>query len=335
MDNLNETNQSNQSENTADNSKDKKKLIIVIIVVIAIVAGGIVAALLVSNHQKNNPGSLDVGAGYVVVTDENGEPVTDENGNVVTVAVSTDEQGNAVVTTPDGKTVQASTVAEKTNSDSGNGGGDSGNQTVKKPDAPDAVGGVKVTDAKEDSLKLSWDKVKCDGYQVSYSDDNIHWTNYPTELTSLYTKTSMEFTGLKPYTRYYFSVRAYNINEAGASASAWSATIYGDTLEVKKEREISVTVKLPYDSGMKDTLEVWVREEGADKYNPTAAYTGEVLLDGKEVTVPLEGKYKGVVTVWVGLKGEGVSAQQKVGGYDATFDLTAIGIDTVSTDDEY
>lgn len=323
MDNNEMNHQSTAAENTAQNEKkDKKKLIIVVAVIIAIVAGGIVAALLVSHHQKNNPDAVDVGAGYVVVTDENGEPVTDENGNVVTVQASTDANGQAYVTTPDGSKVTATTLAPKADN-GGNGSG--GKETIKKPDAPEAVSGVKVSDATEDSLTVSWNKVKCDGYQVSYSEDNISWTNYPTDLNTLYTSTSLKLSGLKPYTRYYFSVRAYNINEAGASASAWSGTVYGDTLEVKESREITVSVKLPYDSGLRDTLEIWVDDE--------LAFSGDVLLNGTEFTVTLDKKYKGVVTVWAGLKDEDVSTQVNCGGYDASLDLSAIGIDVVAEDE--
>lgn len=331
---VNETASENKDAAQAS-SKKKKKAIMIVVALVVLAAAAVAAYWYFQKPATVAPEETTEGVIYAVVLDENGEPVTDENGEPVTTVAVTDANGNVVVTTPDGKTVPASTVAPKQETTTAGGGNaEPTKEVIKKPDAPKGVTGLKVTNATEDSITIKWDKVSCDGYQVSYSEDNVHWTNYPTDLTSLYTKTSMEFTKLKPWTRYYFSVRAYNINEAGVSASAWSGVIYGDTLEVEKEREITVSVKLPYDSGVTDTLEIWVKEDGARDYVKALEDFPELLMNGAEYSVTLPEKYKGVVTVWVGLHDHEVNDSAAVGGYEVSFDLSAIGADIVADDDE-
>lgn len=334
-----------QAAEAAPEAKKKSKKTVIIVVAIVVLAVAAVAAYFYWQKPATvEPEAASDSAMYAVVLDENGEPVTDENGEKVTVEAVTDANGNVVVTTPDGSTVPVSSISPKnggteTTTAGGNSGGNGSAETttaaptVKKPDAPANVTGLKVTNAKEDSLTIKWDKVKCDGYQVSYSEDNIHWNYYPSELKNLYTKNSLEFNDLKPYTRYYFSVRAYNINDAGATASDWTDTIYGDTLAVEEEREITVSVKLPFDAGTTDTVEIWVKEDGAKDYVKALDEDPVILMDGTTYSVTLPKKYKGVVTVWVGLSSHGVNDSQKVGGYEVSFNLTSIGMDTVADDD--
>ena len=226
----------------------KKKIMIIAIAALVIIAGAVTAVIAVNHKGGITPEETSGEPVYVEVTDENGEPVTDENGEVVTELAA---GGN----TADNKTTDKAntSAADKNESTSAKDKSETTTkQTIKKPAAPKAVTGLKISSATADTIEISWNKVDCDGYQISYSEDNVNWQYYPEQkdLGSFYTKTSMKFTKLDPATTYYFSVRAYNKNAAGTSASAWSETVYGDTKNIETAGQITFYVTLPMDSNM-------------------------------------------------------------------------------------
>ncbi len=322
--------------------KKKKKAALIVVLIVVLAAAAVAAFLYWNKPAAVETESTSDGVIYAVVLDENGEPVTDENGEPVTTVAVTDANGNVVVTTPDGKTVQASTVAPKKESDATTAaGGETTKPTVKKPDAPKAVTGLKVTDATEDSITIKWDKVSCDGYWISYHIKGAkQWTYYPKDIKDInaerLTKNSITISKLTPYTTYEFSVCAYNINEAGVSNSDWvKPYVQGDTLKMKEPHAINIRVRLPFDAGKKDNLQIYVKEDGADDYGDDLYDDKEaVLLDGRELPITLDKKYKGEVTIWVGFNDQ-VKDVHKIGNEEEIyFDLSGIGIDTVADDDE-
>ena len=190
---------------------------------------------------------------------------------------------------------------------------------IKKPEAPAKPAKLSVSDIKENSVKLTWSKVKCKGYQVQYSQDG---TNYE-YLKKSTTATSLTVDGLESYTKYYFRVRAYNKNNAGTSVSKWAkATATTDADE--SSRYITIEFLLSAKGNLEDTLIIKI---GNDKYEE------KVNLDGKPFTFKTPKQYKGIVKIEASLKDTGSAAQVKTDKDFITIDLTS-GIYTFEGEDD-
>ena len=272
----------------------------------------------------------------VVVTDENGEEVTDENGELVTAVV--DENGEIVeagdgddsgVDTDDGG-VEIDNGGVNINSGNSSGGKSktvkhkSGSKTtnkasknIKKPAAPDKVSGLKATDIKETSVKLTWKKVKCTGYEVAYSTDSTKWTT----IKSAMTKNELPVSGLKTSTTYYFRVRAFNSNAAGKAASGWAVTNAATKANESIKRKIKISVKLPMDSNKEDTIRIYVDDMKA------VVKETKIKCNGTTFTWTTDKEYKGPVKVKAVLVSHKVSNTITTDKESCMVDLSGIGID--------
>ena len=263
------------------------------------------------------------------VTNESGEVVTKENGEVVTEEVEaqlvTDENGKAiteVVTGTNGKPLttvvdnkyvnvtQNVTVSQNGNPSANSTSNNTSSNTTKSknnsstttkkgksaPKAPADVSSLTASDITKSSLKLSWKKVGCSGYQIAISDDGGKTWNY---LEKEYNKTSYTAKDLISNTEYIFRVRAYNKNSAGTTASKWK-TVKAKTKENTTARKIKITINLPADSNSEDTLIVKI--DGKEVKNV------KVNLDGGKYTFTTENKYKGEVEISASLKKHGATA---------------------------
>ena len=87
-----------------------------------------------------------------------------------------------------------------------------------KPSAPTIVD----TSADTTSFTVSWDRVKCSGYEVSYMKSGGSWST-PKKVTSS-ASTSLDITGLKADTKYSVRVRAFVKADNGSTVySSWSS----------------------------------------------------------------------------------------------------------------
>ncbi len=87
-------------------------------------------------------------------------------------------------------------------------GSQSSSATVSATTAPAQVKGLKISDVKATTLKLSWTKVTgAKGYYIERSTDGKKWTKVATTTSNSYTVKS-----LTSYTKYYFRVKAYVVN---------------------------------------------------------------------------------------------------------------------------
>jgi len=294
------------------------------------------------------------------VTNESGEVVTDENGEVVTeeleAVIVTDKEGNAVtevVTTPEGKPVttvvnnqyvnvtqyvtKAPTGSATTKATTAKKGGttkkgetttkksdkestSTTKESIKKPDAPKTISKISVSDVKEESLKLSWTKVDCTGYQIQISEDNISYSN----LEKSYTKTTYTVKDLTSYTDYYFRIRPFNKNDAGTTVGEWTYAS-AKTDEDTTSRRITVNVNLPNKNGADDTLIIQI---GSDKEEVA------VKLDGSVYQYKSTKKYKGAVTVTATLKEQGNSYSLSTDKDKITLDISADGIYIIEGEDD-
>ncbi|MBR1724698.1 MAG: fibronectin type III domain-containing protein, partial [Ruminococcus sp.] len=82
--------------------------------------------------------------------------------------------------------------------------------------------------AKTNSVKLTWKKVACTGYQVQkYDASKKKWTTVKT--ISKAKTVSYTVSGLKKNTTYKFRVRAYKKSGSLKSYSAWSKAVSAKT----------------------------------------------------------------------------------------------------------
>ena len=263
----------------------------------------------------------------VAVTDENGEEVTDENGEVVTTVITVDEdstssdsEGEVVVVDENGNEID----------DGGNGSGNKGNkdkkkkdkkdkkdkkesdttkkgkEPVTKPAAPDAPTGFKAGDVTKSSVTLSWNTVKCDGYEVASCTSGNNWETVKDSMTA----TKIKIEGLNTFTPYKFRVRAFNKNSAGKSASKWVEASAKTKADTDNNRFIKIKVKLPLDSNMDDKLVVTILPEG--KKEAETVLEKDIKCNGKYITFTTEKKYKGLVTI-----------KARVKKYDASCSITS------------
>ena len=260
------------------------------------------------------------------VTDENGEVVTDKNGEVVTqeleaqmvvtdadgktvTEVVTDKSGKPLTTVINNKyvnvtqavtvgngtqstTAQKSTNAKKTKKKKTT----SSASTTKNPNAPKApanISSLKVSDETKSSLKLSWSKVDCTAYQISFSADGGETWEY---LEKEYNKTSYNVKDLISDTVYLFRVRAYNKNDAGTTPSAWK-TVKAKTKVNNEPRKIKISIELPIDGDIEDELVIMVGGKEVKK---------EIVeLKGDIYTFTTKEEYKGEVEIYAALKDHG------------------------------
>lgn len=273
-----------------------------------------------------------------VVTNENGEAVTDENGEIVTEVVTADvvtdsegetvteiftNQGGEQVTTPQGEPITQVVTNAPGGNNSSTSKSDTTVSTIPKPDKPKNVTNLKSSDVKQTGLKLSWDSVKCKGYQIAYSSDGgYNWTY----LEKAYTKTSYTVKNLTSYTEYKFRVRAYNENKAGISASSWASITVTTKADESISRKITVSLVLPNEGGKEDTITVYIdgKKDG----------TVSVKLDGSTITYTTEKKYDGLVTVKASLKIMGYVRAANTDKEECTIDFSGEGIKMVQGEDD-
>lgn len=256
-----------------------------------------------------------------IVTDENGQAVTGENGEAITEEVQaqivTDANGKAVteiVTGENGKplttvvnnkyvnvtqnvTVNNKSTQNKTTKK--NSSSKTTTTTKKKaqsaPKAPKSISKLSVSDKTKSSVKLSWSKVDCSGYQISISADKGATWSY---LEKDYSKTSYTVKDLASDTEYSFRVRAFNKNSAGSTASKWK-TAKAKTKENNESRKIKISILLPSDSDSEDVLTVTVEGKEVKKV--------KVKLDGSTYSFTTEDKFKGKVEISASLKDHGTA----------------------------
>ena len=317
--------------------------------IIAVLAAVILISSLIACTQKAPTETVTQ-----AVTNENGEFVTDENGELVTEEIEaqivTDKNGNAVtevVTDGDGKPVTTvkdgeyvnvtqvvtqSASSGKTTAKSGSkttaknaatkksGKKDTTKAPTKKPSAPPKVAKISAGSITENSLKLTWSKVKCSGYQVQYSADGVNFT-YLTKNTAA---TGLTVDGLTSYTQYTFRVRAFNKNSAGTTTGKWNKTT-ATTKASDANRKITFNILLPMNGNKEDTLIIKV---GDDKYEE------KVTLDGSTFTLKTSRKYKGAVKYNISYKSSGLGVSGRTDKEVCEVDLTATGIYIIDGEDD-
>ncbi|MBQ9532243.1 MAG: fibronectin type III domain-containing protein [Eubacterium sp.] len=236
-----------------------------------------------------------------VVTGTNGKPLTtvvDKKyvnvTQVVTAAPSSTQAHSypsttGANTTKAGKTKKSTTTTKKSDKTTKK-------QPKKAPEAPSDVTNLTASSVTKSSVKLSWSKVSCFGYQVSYSTDLGKTWSY---IKNEYKSTSITVNKLESNTLYIFRVRAYNQNSAGKTPSKWK------TLKVKTKvntdsRKIKINVQLPTDSNIEDELTVEINNKEVKKL--------KVKLDGSTYSFTTSTSYKGEVEVYASLKDHGSKA---------------------------
>jgi hypothetical protein len=323
----------------------KSKSIIAVLIVLVIVCA------FAACSSKSDTQAIDEVT--QAVTDSNGELVTDESGEVVTETVQgeivTDSAGKAVTevvtvsggtavtnslgnvvtqvvtassqnTTTTSKSSKTKTTQKQTDENS-----DSTSTTkapVKKPSKPSNVSSLKASSVKTDSVKLSWSKVDCTGYQIAVSTDGgFNWSYLEKAYNSGTTYTVKNLTSM---TEYSFRVRAYNSNSAGVSASDWK-TVKVTTAEDDTSKYITLSFILPYDNNKEDKLTITINGE--------VVHTENVKCDGSTYTYKTEKKYKGAIDVVATLKNSKISRSLHT-DKDAQIDLTQEGIDVIEAEDD-
>ncbi len=280
--------------------------------------------------KGENKGGKEGETVIVAVTDENGEEVTDANGEVVTEAVPAEDapsesEGGVVIINGDSnktdteenegsdskKTDKKNKKKDKKDSKKEDDKAENEKdkkedkkkdkekekeeekETIKKPAKPEKPSKFKASGVTKDSLTLSWDAVKCDAYELEMRENGKEWKSLKKAMTA--TAVSLK-EYLKPYTIYFFRVRAFNENEAGRSASDWAEINVRTKADEKYKRFITVRVKLPFDSKKKDKVKIYIKKQGKDeKY--VLVHEKDVILDGSTVKYTTTEKYEGVVSV--------------------------------------
>jgi len=303
--------------------KNKKGLIAALCAIVLIVS----FAACAKSAKTQNVTQLVTDANGNAVTDADGnyltqeveaQLVTDTNGKTVTEVV-TDAEGKELTTIVDNKYVkvtQAVTVAQDNNGENKTSAGSSNSKkadstskkssdsTTKKsesttekpkgaPDAPKNVSSLSTSDVGEKSVKLSWSKVSCSGYQIAISKDSGATWSY---LEKEYTKTTYTAKDLTSNTSYKFRVRAYNKNKVGTAESKWKE-VSVKTKANKDPRKIEISITLPLDGHEEDTLIVKIDDKEIKKT--------KVTLDGSIYVFTTEEKYKGEVKVYAELENHG------------------------------
>ncbi len=256
------------------------------------------------------------------VTDKNGKAVTDKNGKAVTEApvdsnakASTDKNGKTVAeTTKKGDKNKKDDKKAKTTA------------TTQKVKNPNTVKEIKVSNITETGVKLSWEGVVCDFYELEYKKaDAERWDTIDEELNA----TSIDVSGLESFTKYSFRIRAIIKSKAGKSPSAYTY-VDATTKAQDKSRKITIKVKLPARNNADDKLVLYVKEGKKDKENIGEA---DIKLDGSTVKIETKKKYSGVVTVQARLKKIDEKASVETDKDTVLVDISNIGIDTIYDED--
>lgn len=121
--------------------------------------------------------------------------------------------------------------------------------------------GLKVTEATDKTITLTWNKVTgAAGYQVQRSTDNKTWTNVTTATTS----NKVTASGLKGNTKYYFRVRAYIKN---SNVYKISATTYGAYSSAINYKTVLSAPTLTATAANASTIKLtWTAVSGAKGY---------------------------------------------------------------------
>lgn len=237
-----------------------------------------------------------------VVTNQKKEPFTHKDGGYVTrVVVKTTSPLHKKTTTKKGSTTTkkgGTTTTKKGETASKDDETTTTTTTttvVKQPNAPGKVTGFKVSSVTKDSVKLTWDKLDCDGYEILYSADGEN------EQQLLTTKTTETIKNLISYTGYTFKIRGYNEYAGGKKIATnnWVEVKATTKADEDNERQINLKCLLPV-TGKADTLVIYVKEKGG-KYKKDS----EVKIDscdGMTHTYKTKEKYKGLVQIKVVLK---------------------------------
>ncbi len=117
--------------------------------------------------------------------------------------------------------------------------------TRKSYPAPTAVSTVKAVSAGSEKIKLSWNRVNCDGYMIYRATSKTGKYTAIKDITSSYTLSYTNVTGLKAGKTYYYKVCAYYIYDGGkqyASSSIGSAKPIPLALKTVKAKNPSPTV---------------------------------------------------------------------------------------------
>ena len=291
-----------------------------------------------------------------VVTGENGEAITEE----IAAQIVTDAQGKAVtevVTGTDGKpltTIQNNKYVNVTqivtqpvsggnnsNTQQGKtskGSGSTAASTTKKADSkadttattkkksnypadPKSVSSLSASGVTLTSVKLSWGKLDCSGYQIACSTDGGANWKY---LEKAYTKTSYTAKELISNTNYIFRVRAFNKNSEGTAYSKWKS-VKVKTKEETTPRKITVSVVLPMSSAEDRVLTVKIDGKEIKKAN--------VKLNGETYSFTTDEKYKGEVEITASLN-TGEKASAKTDKEECLLEILYDGIPVIADDED-
>lgn len=265
-----------------------------------------------------------------VVTNQKKEPYTHKDGSKVTRAVvikttspfrkTTSKQNDDTTTkkrTTTTKKGDTTTKNDKTTTTTTTKKGQT-TTAVKQPNAPGKVTGFKVDSAEKDSVKLVWNKLDCDGYEIRYSTDGENWTQVLT------TKTSATVSKLTSYTKYIFQIRGYNEYSGSKIATNNWVEVKGATeADTNNERQLKLTCMLPA-TGTADTLTIYVKKDGSKKYVKDSTISID-SCDGMKHSYKTKEKYKGLVQIKVILKNADVSAESEL------TDKNSVSLDLTNT----
>lgn len=233
-----------------------------------------------------------------VVTNQNKQPYTQKNGSNVTRAV-TKKPTSKNTTTKKTTTKKPGAGAENNEPSSTNNNENPTNNNSEKPSEvktqakkPGKITGLKASDVKKDSMKISWDKLDCDKYEIRFGIGED--LGDPQSVTA----TSCILDKLTSYTEYTIQVRGIN-NSPGSTkgmSGDWT-TIKQRTDANNENRKIKINYTLPVGSNSGE-IEIYVKKDGDKEYK----------LDHKEKisertgTAETKEKYKGLVTVMIKYK---------------------------------
>ena len=244
-----------------------------------------------------------------VVTDKDGKAVTEivtgTDGKPLTTVVNKKYVNvtQAVTQAPSGKTTKAKEYPSQTTTKKKKGKKTSTTKkgskptTTKKgktaPNTPANVSKLTASSITQTSLKLSWNSVKCSGYQLAVSSDGGKTWKY---LEKEYKATSYTVKKLVSNTVYLFRVRAYNTNSAGKTPSDWK-TVKAKTKATTEARKIKISVMLPIDGEIEDVLSIYI--------NNKKVKSETVHCNGDTFEFTTKEEYKGEVEITASLEKHG------------------------------
>ncbi|MBR0412625.1 MAG: fibronectin type III domain-containing protein [Eubacterium sp.] len=249
------------------------------------------------------------------------------SGNTTTT-VPGKKDNNKNNTTKKGETTKKGATTKK------GGNTKAGTTIIKKPTAPSVPKKAWTDKVKKDSLVLYWSPVKCNGYEVQYSDNGETFKSLKKSTTA----TELEVKGLVSNTKYTFRIRAYNKNKGGRSVSKWVKTT-ATTLPNNDKRYITFHITLPVKANEEDTLILSVKEENSGDVD---VYSQKVKLDGSTIKINTEKwdkekyqrRYKGKVIISAKLKKTGSSFKGDTDKEVYSFSLSGDTIHIIDGEDD-